>query len=166
MNSDKTIRTKPLQIRLGRAGLKNLRLDRPLDPDQPDEKAATAQSAGLIQLILNAIRSSPADRRAGVRHPAVKHEIWVGWFSGDNFAAVKGSMRNISRGGALVVLGHRPPTRGSVWIYKEEITTLASVRAEVIASTPAPGGLFAVRFRFPSPCPTTLCESVACERST
>ena len=40
---------------------------------------------------------------------------------------------------------------------------IACVRGEVVATTPAPFGSHAIRFRFSAPCPTSFCEAAVCE---
>jgi hypothetical protein len=176
MNTERTTRERELTIPFGRAGRKLLRLDRPDaegddtgDQSSPDPRSKQApESPGLIALILKAIRaaaaSEPADRRGGVRHPAEGRTVWVGWWSGDDFGAVPGRARDISRGGARVVVFRRPPKGQPVWLYKEVDDTLAFVRGEVAGVTPSPGGSYAVRFRFANHCPTILLQAVVCER--
>ncbi len=168
MHTDETRNEKPLRIKLRRVGHKVLRLDSPVDPESgPDPKAAAVEKGGsLIDMILKAIRSNPADRRRDHRHPALEQEVWVGWWSGDDYEAVNGRLLNISLGGAQVVVGCRPPKKTPVWIYKDIGSSLAIVRGEVIDSAPAPGGSHAVRFRFAIPCPTVLSEAVVCRQTT
>lgn len=167
MKSDQTKTEKPLRIKLQRAGHKLVRLDRPLVPDaESDQKTEAAEGKGsLIDLLLRAIRTEPANRRQDHRHPAVEQDVWVGWWSGDDFGAIKGRLLNISRGGAQIVVACRPPRKKSVWIYKDIGTTLASIRGEVAGYTPAPEGCYSVRFRFAMPCPTVFCEAVVCRQS-
>ena len=156
-----------MRIKLRRAGQKMVRLDTPVDAGaKTDPKAAAVEAGGsLIGLILKAIRSDPADRRQDHRHPALAQEVWVGWWTGEDFGAVNGRLLNISRGGAQVLIGCRPPKKKSVWIYKDIGSTLASVRGDAIGYTPAPGGSYSVRFRFVAPCPTVLCEAVVCRQT-
>lgn len=159
------MRDKPLRIRLGRAGRKQIRLDRPAGQEPESEKPATPENGLLLSSIWKSIRAHSQERRDGPRHPAAEQEIWVGWWNGEHFGALDGRLLNISRGGALIVLGHRPPRRQSVWIYKEIDSELSCVRADVAGITPAPEASYSVRFRFASPCPTVLCESAVCFRA-
>ena len=176
MNSQKTNRDPATRLKLGRAGRKLIRLDRPLFDDEtsPGSPPSTASEASriafaeagrLLDLIWKAIRSDPSDRRRDYRHEAVEREAWVGWWTGENFGAINGRMENISRGGALIVLARRPPRKTPVWVYKDTGGGLSSVRAEVAGVAAAPEGAYAVRFRFATPCPTDLRAAVVCERS-
>ncbi len=167
MPNDETMGEKPLRITLRRVGQKTMRLDRPVEPGaDPDAKAKAVDKGGsLIEMILKAIRSDPTDRRRDPRHPALEQEVWVGWWTGDDYGAVSGRLLNISLGGAQIILDCRPPKKTSVWIYKDDGSTLATVRGEVVAVSPAPGGDFSVRFRFAVPCPTVFSESVVCRRT-
>ncbi len=98
MKSDETIDEKPVRIRLRRAGHKMLRLDRPVDPGAAINPKAEAVegSGGLIDRILEAIRSNPAERRRDPRHEGVEREVWVGWWTGDDFGAISGVLLNVS----------------------------------------------------------------------
>jgi PilZ domain len=167
MKTDETKGEKPPRIKLRRAGRKLVRVDKPDDPAPGAQgKVEAVEGKGrLVGLILRAIRSDPADRRRDFRHEAAGREVWVGWWTGDDFGAVAGRLLNISRGGAQLVLSCRPPKKQPVWVYKELGETLASVRGEVVGQSPAPGGSYSLRFRFESPCPTVLCEAVLCHQS-
>lgn len=164
MNSDEMRRDRSIQIKLGRAGGKEIRLDRPADfrPESDAAGSLAPEGPGLMKLILKAIRADPSNRRGTRRHAVIEHEVWVGWWTNDSFGAINGRLINISLGGALVVLAHRPPRKKAVWIYKETGPSLTSIHGEVAGHTPAPGGQFAVRLRFASPCPTALSQAVVC----
>jgi|GEM_PF-1496506 len=157
-------------VHFDRTGKKLLRFDRPRADregsraETPAQRDSVAESPRWIAQILKAIRPDLPDRRNGVRHEAHWREVWVGWWSGDQFNAVRGRVRDLSRGGAKVVLGVRPPRKQPVWVYKEVDETLAFVRGEVAGAMPAPNSQYAVRFRFTVPCPTVLFQAVVCEQ--
>jgi hypothetical protein len=164
MTTDELLRGRPLRIKLGHAGRKVFRVDRPeaeADPSDPGP-AAAVENGRLFDTIWRAIRADESERRGSPRHLAVEPDVWVGWWCRDNFEAVDGRMINLSRGGALVVVGHKPPKRQSVWVYKEVDSAVVCVRGEVVGYNPAPDGAYAVRFRFAVPCPTLLCQAVVC----
>lgn len=163
MQTDEAMPERSCRISLARAGRDLLRLDRP-EGDPPDEAArqAAAESQGVIALIWKAIRAEPVNRRREPRHPAVKPEVWVGWWSREDFGAVQGRLLNLSRNGARIVLGHRPPRTQSVWLYHDLGSTLSCVRGDVVGVTPAPDASYSVRCRFATPCPTDLCQSWVC----
>lgn len=148
------------RIYLGRFGHKLISLDRAFDPGA--EPMPQSRRAGLLDLILRAISAEPENRRRDTRHDGLQPDVWVGWQSGSQMEAVAARLINLSRGGARAVMPLLPPRRRPVWIYKQIGATLASVRGDVVGHTPAPRGLFSVRFRFPSPCPTDLCQAVIC----
>ncbi|MCA1685562.1 MAG: hypothetical protein LC745_06170, partial [Planctomycetia bacterium] len=123
----------PLRIKLRRAGHKMVRLDQAVDDGTAGEPKADDAGRGgsLLGLLFKAIRSGPepADRRRELRHPAAAREVWVGWWRGEDFGAVRGRITNISRGGAHVLVDSRPPRKTSVWLFKDVGSTLAHVRA-------------------------------------
>jgi hypothetical protein len=133
-------------------------VDRPIEPCPATGE--TRESGRLVDLILRAVLREPPDRRSEPRHPVWQDGVWVGWWRDEGFETTSGRVRNLSRWGAEVVLGQRPPRKVSVWIYKEVESTVASVRGEMVGHTPAPGGDFAVRFRFMVPCPVILCQAI------
>jgi hypothetical protein len=158
------MRDTPLRITIGSKGRKLFRLDTPSHPlaEQDGQTEAEAETGRLWSLIWGRVHSASQERRGGVRHPAVSQEIWVGWSTRDQFEALDGLLINISRGGALIVLKSRPPKDRPVWVYKQVASSVWSVRGGVVGHTPAPGGAYAVRFQFATPCPTALCESAVC----
>ena len=155
---------KPLRIALGPDGRKLLRLDQPThSPAETNAPtAAASDSSGLWAMIWKKVNAKAEERRGGTRHEAVSHEIWLGWSTRSEFVSLDGLLLNISRGGALLILKERPPRDRPIWVYKKVCSVVPSVRGEVVATTPAPGGAFAVRVKFAIPCPTILCESAVC----
>jgi len=154
---------RPFSFPLGGNGPKALRVDSPADAaagSDPGPGAAAVERPGRFLAFFRAIRSERRDRRRAPRHEAVEPEVWVGWRREDGFLAVPGRLVDISRGGARVVLPHRPPGNRPVWIYKGKTGGLGPVRAATVSLTPAPDGAFSVRFEFQSPCPTPLWEGV------
>jgi hypothetical protein len=166
MRADETLRDKTVRARLARSGRKHVRLDPPYDTQATAgaPEAPSRESSRLLDRLRKAILAARSDRRDMVRHDVVDHDIWVGWWSGEHFGAVLGRLENLSRGGALAVLGDRPPRKQPIWLYREVGSTLAFVRGEVAGVRPSPGGAFAVRFRFAAPCPTELCQATICGR--
>jgi hypothetical protein len=163
MSAENGARDGTVRITIGRAGRKLLHVDRPAEAAAPP--SVVGKAGGLIDLIVRAVcPDTTADRRAAPRHPVAEDSVWVGWWRGDDFDATTGRVRNVSRGGAEIVLDRKPPKTQSVWIYKEVGTTVASVRGEMVGHTPAPGGAFAVRFRFAAPCPAVLCQAMVCAK--
>ena len=144
---------------------KQVRLDKPTGPipDAPCEPKTSVENRSLFERILKAFKADNSDRRGARRHLAVEPEVWIGWWTGDEFGTVYGRLLNLSRGGALIVLSERPPKTQPIWIYKHVGAAIACVRGEVVATTPAPFGSHAIRFRFSAPCPTSFCEAAVCE---
>lgn len=160
----------PFPMKLGKTGRRSVRLDRP--PASKSEAGAAALSvakpekAWALELIRQAIGGQPRaqERRESIRHPAVDASVWAGWWEGDEFGVTEGKLIDLSRGGALVVLGERPPGRDPVWFYKESGEALATVRGYVVRTTVAPEGAFAVRFRFVTQCPTFFFQAALCRQ--
>lgn len=144
-----------------------LRLDQPANPGNPPDSAPKTEreQLRLLNRIVRAFRANDDDddRRASRRHVAVRPEVWVGWWSGESFGTIEGKLLNISRGGALIVLGEWPPKRAPMYLYKDVGDSIACVRGEVISVVPAPRGMYAARVRFAAPCPTPICEASVCE---
>jgi hypothetical protein len=162
MRTDDQSQVKTAVISLGRVGRKFVRLDKPFDPGAEAVEPPKPEYGGLIDMLRKAIGSVSRDRRGAFRHDVVARDIWVGWWTGEHFDAVLGQLLNLSRSGAMIVLGYRPPRRQPIWIYKEVGSTLACVRGQLVGLNPAPNGEFSARFRFSSPCPTVLCQSALC----
>jgi hypothetical protein len=156
------MRETPLRIALGAEGRKLFRLDQPNYPVTDADTPAAPETVSFFDLLWKKINRASHERRGGMRHAAVAHEIWVGWSTATHFVALDGLLVNISRGGARIVLGDRPPRDRPVWVYKEIRSVVSSVRGDVLGMTPAPGGAYAVRVQFTTPCPTLLCESAVC----
>ena len=165
MRLDETDRDEPSHHGSRRSTRKQVRLDKPAGPiaDPPADPRITVEKRTLFDRILKAFKADNSDRRGARRHDAVEPEVWVGWWTGDDFGTSYGRLLNLSRGGALVVMGEWPPKNQPIWVYKHVGAAIACVRGEVVGSTPAPFGSYAVRFRFSAPCPTTFCEAAVCE---
>jgi hypothetical protein len=169
--------TKPIDIKSAapdhasleaRTRKRVLRLDRPEQPGAAPESAPKTEREHLrlLERIVRAFRTNDDDRRSSRRHVVVRPEIWVGWWAGENFGTIDGKLLNISRGGALILLGEWPPKRVPVYVYKDVGEAIACVRGEVIGVIPAPRGMYAARFRFAAPCPTSICEASVCESTS
>lgn len=167
MRLDETNRDELSTPGSGRSKRKHVRLDKPSGPipEPPAEPKTSVEKRSLFDQILRAFKADNSDRRGARRHVAVEPEVWVGWWSGDEFGTVYGRLLNLSRGGALVIMGEWPPKSQPIWVYKQVGPAIACVRGEVAGATPAPLGAYAVRFRFSAPCPTTFCEAAVCESS-
>ena len=150
-------------VRTGRSGRKLFRCDRPVASPADLPRKEVPESPGLVASLLQAIHADPGERRGSIRHVAALREVWVGWWTRDEYGAIKGHVQDIGRGGARVVLAVRPPRKTSVWLYKDVDGTLVSIRGEVAGSMVNSGGLYAVRFRFAAPCPTILLQAVICD---
>ncbi|MFO0910345.1 MAG: hypothetical protein U0794_18705 [Isosphaeraceae bacterium] len=159
--------TDPLETRrihLGPVRGKHVRLDPAFHsgPETPAESPPTPESGWLFEFLRRAIQARSRDRRGALRHNVVNRDVWVGWWTRDDFGAVAGSLVNLSRGGALVTIPQRPPKRQSIWLYKEVDDALVCARGEMVDHVAAPQGAYNVRLKFAAPCPTILCEAALC----
>jgi hypothetical protein len=150
------------QIAADQHGRRIVRIDPAFGVTSVTGREATLSRGGLIERLRRAIQLSASDRRKMVRHDVADREIWVAWWVGDEFGAVPGRLVNLSRSGAMVVLGDRPPRDQPVWFYKEVDGVLTCVRGELVGMIPAPAAGYRARFRFASPCPISLCEAALC----
>jgi hypothetical protein len=141
---------------------KSIRIDQPEEGDEAH--GHPLESGRLIDLVLGVILNARSERRRSTRHTVTEDVVSVGWWIGEVFATSHGSVQNVSRGGAKIVLEDCPPERQPVWIFKEVESRMESVKAQVVGHSPAPRGTFAVRFRFTAPCPTLLCQAMLCSR--
>ena len=138
-------------------GQRTIRLDQPAGA--PADEPVSPESPSWLERLRLAILADRKELRSSTRHRAVHREIWVAWWTNEEFGAVNGSLENISRGGALIVMNTRPPKNQPIWIYKELQGEMTCVRAKIAGVTPAPDGSFAARFRFEAPCPEALEKS-------
>ena len=149
---------KPMRVTKRTVGHRTVRLDQPAS--SPVDELTGPEHPTWIDRLRNAISADKKDLRSATRHRAVHREIWVAWWTNDEFGAVGGTLENISKGGAKIVLNARPPKNKPIWIYKEIDQNLTCVRAKIVGVLPAPHGSFAARFRFEVPCPAELEMSV------
>jgi len=165
MRRDETDRGEPTTSASQPSKRKQVRLDKPNGPipEPPSEVKTSVEKRSLFDQILKVFRADNSDRRGARRHVAVEPEVWVGWWTGDDFGTVYGRLLNLSRGGALIILSEWPPKNQPIWVYKQVGPSIACVRGELVGATPAPYGAYAVRIRFAAPCPTTFCEAALCE---
>ena len=148
---------KPVRVTTRSVGRRTIRMDQPAGP--PAEVPVTPEHPSWLERLRKAILADQKDLRSSKRHRAIQREIWVGWWTDDEFGAINGSLENISRGGALILLNARPPKKQPIWIYKEIQEAMTCVRAEIVGVFPAPQGSYAARFRFEAPCPADLEKS-------
>ena len=71
----------------------------------------------LIGLFREHSASRLPNRRTEERHPAAECPAWAGWWvDARDFRITRARLLNISRGGAMVLLGDSPPVRDAMWI--------------------------------------------------
>ena len=145
---------KPMSVTKRTVGHRTIRLDQPAS--SPVDETVCPEHPTWLDRLRKAISADKKDLRSSTRHRAIQREIWVGWWTDEEFGAVNGSLENISKGGAMIVLNARPPKNQPIWIYKEVQQTMTCVRAKIVGVIPAPHGSFSARFRFEVPCPAAL----------
>lgn len=93
------------------------------------------------------------DRRECPRYSPFRTRAQVGWWQGKRFRVTRAALLNLSRGGALVRMGHRPPTSQPVWICLVTAGPAHHVQARVLEVATANDGVQRVRLQFHTPCP-------------
>jgi hypothetical protein len=76
------------------------------------------------------------ERRQSPRYAPAETRAWVGWWQQDHFVVCRGTIVNLSRGGALL-LSRRPPMAQPVWLCLGSPHPVESVQARVLEVTVA-----------------------------
>ena len=86
MRPEERPKDKTVMIRLGRAGRKSVRLDRPFEHTSGADEPPKPESGRLLELLRKAISASSSNRRGVTRHDVVDQEIWVGWWTNEKWS--------------------------------------------------------------------------------
>jgi hypothetical protein len=90
----------------------------------------------------------------------------MGWWIGARFFVTRTELVNLSKGGALVHLLHRPPTSQPVWICIGSPSPLDYVQARVLATAPETPDErvreFVARLEFHTPAPSSFFVAAGC----
>lgn len=100
-------------------------------------------------------------RRRETRYRAAEQRVWVEWWSDGEFNGLSGQLLNISRGGAMVVIGASLGDEQRLMLLIEDVAGVW-VEAVVRAATPSRGGVYQTRLEFLDPCPPEFLEAAAC----
>jgi hypothetical protein len=97
------------------------------------------------------------DRRQNARYTPTETQAWVGWWKMSRFIVSHAELVNLSKGGALVHLNHKPPTSQPVWICLGAPHPMDYVQARVLDAARGPADKeFHARLEFHSPCPASF----------
>ena len=121
----------------------------------PDGGADRPGGPGRHPLPLPRLGRGPAEgppREPSAYTPATT-QAWVGWWRGTRFLVSQADLVNLSKGGALVHLGNRPPTSQPVWICLGAPHPVDYVQCRVLDAALKPAGDFLARVEFHAPCP-------------
>jgi hypothetical protein len=128
--------------------------------DTPPAPASSRQAEGGDILALfcawNKVRVNDPDRRCDSRYIPAESQIWVGWWNGPRFVVIQAKLVNLSKGGALVNLGSRPPTSQPVWICLGNPHPVDHVQARVLDTSGHRDTEFHARLEFHAPCPPSF----------
>ncbi|MGE3819466.1 MAG: hypothetical protein AB7I30_08525 [Isosphaeraceae bacterium] len=106
-----------------------------------------------------------ADRRRSPRHDATdsgnEARVWVGWWDGAEFQIQRGSLVNLGRGGARLVLSRRLAPGRTVWVCVGRPDPVDSIEARVLEAGAGPSG-HVTRLRFHAPCPAGFLQASGC----
>ena len=123
--------------------------------DSPPDGALTGRAdQGDILSLFRAWDGAPRkDRREDERYTPAANRAWVGWWRGGRFLVSQADLVNLSKGGALVHLGNRPPTSQPVWICLGAPHPVDYVQCRVLDAALKPAGDYLARVEFHAPCP-------------
>lgn len=123
--------------------------------DAPPEAALSDRAGqGDILSLFRAWDDAPRkDRRENERYTPAATQAWVGWWRGSRFLVSQADLVNLSKGGALVHLGNRPPTSQPVWICLGAPHPVDYVQCRVLDAALKPAGDYLARVEFHAPCP-------------
>ena len=96
------------------------------------------------------------DNRCSSRYEPIKNSIYLGWWEEPEFRSSLAVLRNLSHGGALVHLNHKPPEGASLWLCLAGSPPSDWVEVSVIDEARLVEGLHEVHLKFPDSCPYEL----------
>ncbi len=105
----------------------------------PDRRAAGPREGGR-------------DRRTASRYTA-DGAVLLGWWDGPEFRSIPAAMKDVSIGGAAVIVGKRPPKEVPIWFHLDRPAAPDWAEATVRAVGADRKGLSFVRLEFVDPCP-------------
>ena len=87
--------------------------------------------------------TSPNDRRRTCRYSGVRNRVFLGWWDGPEFQTTTAFLKDLSLGGASILIDAPAPTDNLVWISLYKIPPTEWVEASVIEVEKGPRlGLF------------------------
>lgn len=105
----------------------------------PDRRAAGPREGGR-------------DRRTASRYTA-NGAVLLGWWDGPEFRSAPAAMKDVSIGGAAVVVAKRPPKEARIWFHMNRPAAPDWAEATVRAVRPDRKGLSHIGLQFIEPCP-------------
>jgi hypothetical protein len=129
-----------------------------LEPSTETREAKGSVPASHVSARARQVDDAPgpfgnSQRRWEPRYHAVEDRVWIEWWCNGKFTGLSGRMVNVSRGGALIVIGERLNDDQVLSMILEECVAEVAIEATVRGTTPLRGGVFQTRLEFPSPCP-------------
>ena len=100
-------------------------------------------------------------RRREPRYRAIEDQVWVQWWHEGEFSGLSGRMINVSRGGAMIVIGVRLRDGQVLSMMLENSASEVSVESAVRGTTPSRGGVFQTRLEFLTECPDAFFDAAA-----
>ena len=128
-----------------------------------DRSAGSSMPSGgkSGQVAANHGEAATENRRSSPRFTAVQEQVWLGWWAGEEFILIEGSVVNINHGGALISINPSPMPEQPVWIRHAQSNTRENIKATVLESKWIMAKRsFAVRLAFDSACPAHFFETV------
>ena len=120
-------------------------------PARPDEAGHVDTTAwGLVA----------GDRRVAQRYPARFGGATITWFREGEREEVRGSLADISLGGALLIMDRLPPAGAPVWMRLDAVSSQDWVEVSALDARRDVGGGHQVRVAFPAGCPYMVFRTV------
>jgi len=136
------------------------------DSPPTGELSRRAEGGDILALFRAWQDTEVGDRRTSPRYAPAHSRAWMGWWIGARFFVTRTELVNLSKGGALVHLLHRPPTSQPVWICIGSPSPLDYVQARVLATAPETPDErvreFVARLEFHTPAPSSFFVAAGC----
>lgn len=99
------------------------------------------------------------DSRGSSRYEAVKGAVYLGWWEEPEFRTCAARLKNLSHGGALVLVGLAPPEGADLWLCRGGSAPGDWAAVTVVEAVGPRERVWQLRLAFSEACPFTLFES-------
>jgi hypothetical protein len=93
------------------------------------------------------------DNRCSSRYAAIKTPVYLGWWEEPEFRTCPAELKNLSHGGALVLVATQPPEAASLWLCLAKTPPSEWVEVTVVTVATPQEDLHELRLKFSESCP-------------